>query len=180
MWEKIVLNLVSNAFKFTLEGEIEVSLSRRRGWGEARRPRHRYRASLRSSFRTSLSGSTASRAPVRRTHEGTGIGLALVQELVKLHGGTVGVESVVGQGTTFSVTIPFGRSHLPADRISGRSLRPPRHRHRCRCLRRGDVPLASRERPTRIPRSSRLSTACHRRTRRQRGRRTAADLARRR
>ena len=48
-----------------------------------------------------------------RTHEGTGIGLALVQELVKLHGGTVTVESAVGQGTTFTVAIPFGTAHLP-------------------------------------------------------------------
>ena len=33
---------------------------------------------------------------------------------MRLHGGTIKVESLVGQGTTFSVTIPFGRSHLPA------------------------------------------------------------------
>ena len=42
MWEKVVLNLVSNAFKFTLEGEIEVSLEQGGGWGKARRPRHRH------------------------------------------------------------------------------------------------------------------------------------------
>ena len=52
-----------------------------------------------------------------RTHEGTGIGLALVQELVRLHGGYVQVESTHGQGTTFTVTIPMGFSHLPAERI---------------------------------------------------------------
>ena len=58
-----------------------------------------------------------------RTHEGTGIGLALVQELVKLHGGTVRVESVVGKGSTFTVAIPRGTRHLPAERIStGRTL----------------------------------------------------------
>jgi two-component sensor histidine kinase len=52
-----------------------------------------------------------------RTHEGTGIGLALVQELVKLHGGLVDVRSVAGQGSTFMVRIPKGKAHLPADRI---------------------------------------------------------------
>src|SRR5262249_25380344 len=52
-----------------------------------------------------------------RTHEGTGIGLALVQELVKLHGGEVSVQSREGLGTTFTVSIPTGKAHLPADRI---------------------------------------------------------------
>ena len=52
-----------------------------------------------------------------RTHEGTGIGLALVKELVELHGGTVGVESRLTQGTVFTVSIPLGRAHLPPERI---------------------------------------------------------------
>jgi CheY-like chemotaxis protein len=60
-----------------------------------------------------------------RTHEGTGIGLALVQELVSLHGGTVTVESVPGQGSAFSVTIPKGSSHLPADRLKPGDIRVP-------------------------------------------------------
>ncbi|MBV9118131.1 MAG: hypothetical protein JOY63_12295, partial [Acetobacteraceae bacterium] len=58
-----------------------------------------------------------------RTHEGTGIGLALVQELVRLHGGTVAVESALGQGTAFTVRVPFGTAHLPAGPIeAGRTL----------------------------------------------------------
>src|SRR5262245_44881761 len=52
-----------------------------------------------------------------RTHEGSGIGLALVQELAKLHGGSVRAESRVGAGSTFIVTIPKGSAHLPPDRI---------------------------------------------------------------
>ncbi len=54
-----------------------------------------------------------------RTQEGTGIGLALVHELVKLHGGSVQVVSALGQGSTFTVSIPTGKAHLPADRIGG-------------------------------------------------------------
>ncbi|HEU5310107.1 MAG TPA: ATP-binding protein, partial [Candidatus Eisenbacteria bacterium] len=60
-----------------------------------------------------------------RTHEGTGIGLALVQELVKLHGGEVAVRSEEGRGTTFTVRVPHGASHLPEERIqAARRLEP--------------------------------------------------------
>jgi CheY-like chemotaxis protein len=52
-----------------------------------------------------------------RTQEGTGIGLALAYELVKLHGGTMEVESQHGVGTTFHVRIPFGKEHLPPEQI---------------------------------------------------------------
>src|SRR5678809_1406942 len=53
-----------------------------------------------------------------RTHEGSGIGLALVQDLVRVHGGEIRVESVLGKGTTFVVTLRFGAQHLPADRVT--------------------------------------------------------------
>ncbi|MDQ2673306.1 MAG: response regulator, partial [Chloroflexota bacterium] len=52
-----------------------------------------------------------------RTHEGTGIGLALVQELARLHGGEVTVESEAGRGSRFCVRIPIGHAHLPADQL---------------------------------------------------------------
>ena len=54
-----------------------------------------------------------------RTYEGSGIGLALVQELVKLHGGAVRVESQPGQGSAFIVTLPRGFAHLPAEQLGG-------------------------------------------------------------
>jgi PAS domain S-box-containing protein len=60
-----------------------------------------------------------------RSHEGSGIGLALVQELVNLHGGTIGVSSRMGRGSTFRVAIPLGRAHLPADRIGAPRRLPP-------------------------------------------------------
>ena len=117
MWEKIVLNLISNAFKFTFKGTIEVKLRETSnhiqltvldtgtGISVAELPK------LFERFHR-VAGAQG------RTHEGSGIGLALVQELVKLHGGTVSVQSIEGQGSTFTVTIPRGRSHLPAGQIS--------------------------------------------------------------
>ncbi len=116
MWEKIVLNLISNAFKFTLEGEIAVTVARE---GER----------MVLAVRDSGIGIPATELPRiferfhrvdgarGRTLEGTGIGLALVQELVRLHGGTISVESEAGRGTTFRVAIPVGAAHLPSARI---------------------------------------------------------------
>ncbi|MEU2611528.1 SpoIIE family protein phosphatase [Micromonospora sp. NPDC007271] len=117
MWEKIVLNLVSNAVKFTFEGEIRVEVRPGDGvavlavtdTGVGIAPEE-----LRHVFER------FHQAPgVRsRTHEGTGIGLALTRELVEMHGGAIEARSVVDRGTTFTVTIPFGHGHLPADRVA--------------------------------------------------------------
>ena len=116
-WEKIVLNLVSNAFKFTFEGEIAVRLR-----GNA--------AHVELSVSDTGTGIPAEEIPKlfdrfhrvdgarSRSIEGTGLGLALVHELVRNHGGSVRVESVVGQGSTFVVSIPRGADHLPKDRIT--------------------------------------------------------------
>jgi PAS domain S-box-containing protein len=116
MWEKIVLNLLSNALKFTFEGEITVRLH----WGGTHVeltvhdtgtgiPAHELPHLFERFYRI--------RDARARTHEGAGIGLALVQELVQLHGGQITVTSEVGIGTTFTVTIPTGTAHLPADRV---------------------------------------------------------------
>jgi signal transduction histidine kinase len=116
MWEKIVLNLLSNAFKHTFEGGIRVALRLRGGFAElavsdtgvgvppGELPR------LFDRFHR-VKGARS------RSHEGTGIGLALVQELVRTHGGEIHVQSRVGVGTTFTVSAKTGRDHLPADRV---------------------------------------------------------------
>jgi signal transduction histidine kinase/FixJ family two-component response regulator len=113
MWEKIVLNLLSNAFKFTFAGGIDVQL---RDVGD--------RVEL--SVRDTGVGMPSSELPHvferfhrvegqhGRTHEGSGIGLALVRELVNLLGGEVRVDSAVGRGTTFRVIVPYGEAHAPA------------------------------------------------------------------
>jgi signal transduction histidine kinase len=116
-WEKIVLNLVSNAYKFTFEGAITIRLHLR---GE------RVELSV-SDTGTGIPTAELPKVFNRfhrvagakgRSFEGTGIGLALVKELVRLHGGTVQVESVEGRGTTFVVSVPTGNGHLPQDRIT--------------------------------------------------------------
>jgi signal transduction histidine kinase len=118
-WEKIVLNLVSNAFKFTFAGEISVGV---RSHGD------RVELTVRDSGR-GIPPAELPRIFERfhrvegakgRSFEGTGIGLSLVQELVKLHGGSVRASSVEGQGSTFVVSLPTGSGHLPAERIVDR------------------------------------------------------------
>jgi PAS domain S-box-containing protein len=118
MWEKIVLNLISNAFKFTFEGEIEVSLGKSGDNAELRVrdtgvgiPEQEIPRLFDRFHRVENARS--------RTHEGSGIGLALVQELARFHGGSVRVESTEGKGTTFFVSVPLGKAHLAADRIGG-------------------------------------------------------------
>jgi CheY-like chemotaxis protein len=117
MWEKIVLNLLSNAFKFTFEGRIEVQL---------RRAGDRIELAVRDTGcgipREDL-GRVFERfhrvARARsRTHEGTGIGLSLALELARLHGGTIDVTSEPDAGTEFIVCIPAGRAHLPGDHVA--------------------------------------------------------------
>jgi signal transduction histidine kinase/CheY-like chemotaxis protein len=117
MWEKIVLNLLSNAFKYTLRGSITVQVKEEGdfvilnvtdtgiGIPESELPHmferfHRVENAL------------------GRTHEGTGIGLSLISELVNLHHGQISVTSVFGKGSTFSVRIPMGKNHLDSSEVT--------------------------------------------------------------
>ncbi|EJN08685.1 ATP-binding protein [Herbaspirillum sp. YR522] len=118
MWEKVVFNLLSNAFKFTFAGKIRVTLER---VGEL----------ARLVVADTGSGIAAEELPrvferfhrienaQGRTYEGTGIGLALIQELVKLHHGQIGATSTPGQGSRFHVEIPLGSAHLKQAEIAG-------------------------------------------------------------
>ncbi|WP_293391497.1 ATP-binding protein [Nevskia sp.] len=114
MWEQIILNLLSNAYKFTLSGSIAVSLVAAG-------------SNVLLKVRDTGIGIPASELPqiferfrrvkgsLGRTHEGTGIGLALVWELAKLHGGVVAVTSTLGAGTEFTVSIPMAQRGAQAD-----------------------------------------------------------------
>jgi PAS domain S-box-containing protein len=117
MWEKVVLNLLSNALKFTFDGTVRVGVQRSGSHAEvvvadtgtgvpkAEMPRLFERFHRIENARS-------------RSHEGSGIGLALVRELVGLHGGTIRAESTEGKGTTFTIRVPFGTAHLPADSVA--------------------------------------------------------------
>lgn len=116
-WEKIVFNLISNAFKFTLEGAIRIKVRQ-----------------LDDVFELSVTDTGIGvpedelpnvfrrfhrvRAEGARTHEGSGIGLAMVSELTRLHDGEVKATSEIGKGTQFTVTIPRGFQHLPPDHVA--------------------------------------------------------------
>ncbi|WP_241472735.1 SpoIIE family protein phosphatase [Mycolicibacterium neoaurum] len=126
MWEKVILNVLSNAVKFTAAGSISVRTER--DGGDA--------VFVIADTGIGVSADELPRlfdrfhripAAWARSHEGSGIGLALVRELVTLHGGTITAQSTEGVGTTFTVRIPFGANHLPEDAIvaAGAAAGPP-------------------------------------------------------
>jgi PAS domain S-box-containing protein len=117
MWEKVVLNLLSNALKFTFDGGITVRAARDGadavvtisdtgiGVAAAEMPRLFERFHRIENARA-------------RSTEGSGIGLALVRELIGLHGGAITADSREGAGTTFTVRLPFGAAHLSTDDLA--------------------------------------------------------------
>lgn len=116
MWEKVVFNLLSNAFKYTLKGKITLELDAHDGQVRLSVsdtgvgiPAHEIPHMFERFHRVQNSGG--------RTYEGTGIGLSLIKELVRLHGGTIGVESTEGVGSRFTATIPEGKGHLEASQV---------------------------------------------------------------
>jgi hypothetical protein len=149
MWEKVVLNLLSNALKFTFEGSIRVAVRAEPGQAVV-------------TVADTGIGVPESEAPLlferfhrienarSRSNEGSGIGLALVKELVELHGGTIAAASRENVGTTFTVRLPLGDAHLPQDALVARET-PPRSRPpRSRSSRRPRAGFR-RTRPTRTP-----------------------------
>ncbi|KAI8817329.1 uncharacterized protein EV422DRAFT_542429 [Fimicolochytrium jonesii] len=117
MWEKIVLNLLSNAFKYTVQGGVKVRLYKDEtaaflevedtGCGVPDNEVDR----LFERFHRCHSSSG-------RSVEGTGIGLSLTHELVKLHGGAITATSTLGVGTKFTVSIPLGKGHISSSQIT--------------------------------------------------------------
>jgi signal transduction histidine kinase/AraC-like DNA-binding protein/ligand-binding sensor domain-containing protein len=116
--EKIVHNLLSNAFKFTREGgEVIVHLKvYTADW---------FQITVKDS---GIGIPTGQQARIfdrfyqvdnskTRGYEGSGLGMALVKELVEIHHGQISLESVVGKGTTCTLRLPIGRNHFREDEI---------------------------------------------------------------
>jgi PAS domain S-box-containing protein len=116
MWEKVVLNLLSNALKYTFDGSVSISVRQQDGNAvvTVRDTGIGVSADEIGRLFERFHRIEATRA---RSNEGSGIGLALVKELVSLHGGTIEAHSSEGQGTTFTVCLPFGSAHLPAEEV---------------------------------------------------------------
>ncbi len=107
-WEQIVSNLISNSLKFTPSGSIRVHL----------RGEHQHAVLTVEDTGIGIATEDLGRIfsrfyrvddPRARTQEGTGLGLALVRELVRIHGGSVTAQSIHGRGTTLEVRIPYAR-----------------------------------------------------------------------
>lgn len=138
--EQVFYNLLSNAFKFTPEGG-KISLTVAVGSDNDKLlPEKRSIAEFIEIRITNTGpGIPADKLPNifdrfyqadddnTRTHEGTGIGLALVKELVELHHGAVGATSIVDEATTFTVLLPMGKKHLQSDEIIAPADQPTQH-----------------------------------------------------
>ena len=112
--EQILINLINNAIKFTDKGEVRIRSKIAEGrlvtqvtdTGIGIRPEDV--GKLFQPFRQIDTG-------VARRHEGTGLGLAICDRLVQMMGGTIGVESRWGEGSTFTFTLPVGEDNGTQD-----------------------------------------------------------------
>lgn len=103
--EQVILNLLSNALKFTFDGTITVRVSERAGHGIVEVADTGIGISEENLERL-FERFHRVRDERSRSHEGSGIGLALSKELVELQGGTIEVVSRKEAGTTFTVSLP--------------------------------------------------------------------------
>ncbi|MBE9053798.1 response regulator [Nostocales cyanobacterium LEGE 11386] len=121
-FDKVVYNLLSNAMKFTPEGgTISVKLQ-----SEENHCRLQVQDTgigiVQEQIPQLFERFRQAEGSENRSYEGSGLGLALVKELVELHGGKVTVDSIYGQGTTFTLWLVTGNSHLPIEQVLETSI----------------------------------------------------------
>lgn len=122
---QVLVNLLSNAVKFTSQGQVELRVSVQSKEYEDSPEDSPSSIKLRFDVVDTGIGIPADhlerifkpfyqvRSPAKKNHEGTGLGLAISRALVELMGGQLWVESVEGQGSTFSFTIQVSPSEVP-------------------------------------------------------------------
>jgi CheY-like chemotaxis protein len=121
--ETVLFNLLSNAFKFTKTGgTIKVSLHQDKKTNDYPEGVAAIQVSdtgigLTTDEKSKIFEPFYQTREAKQMEMGTGIGLALAAEYVKLHHGQILVDSIKGEGTTFTINLPLGKSHFPVDYI---------------------------------------------------------------
>ncbi|OZI43731.1 two-component system sensor histidine kinase/response regulator [Bordetella genomosp. 5] len=117
MWEKVILNLLSNAYKFTYDGGVRVSVRASADGQHAEVEIADTGLGIASEELPRVFDRFHRVAGAQgRSIEGSGIGLALVQEFVRLNGGEVSASSEIGVGTTMALRLPLGPPlHVASD-----------------------------------------------------------------
>ncbi|MDJ0944268.1 MAG: ATP-binding protein [Kiloniellales bacterium] len=107
---QVVINLISNAIKFTNQGTVAVSLGQEIGGGCFIRVRDTGVGIARENIAKVVEPFVQVESAFSRGHEGTGLGLPFVQKIMELHGGGMSIESELGEGTTVTVRFPPERT----------------------------------------------------------------------
>ena len=124
--EKVIINLLSNAFKFTRQGDsINLKMIKRSNGSPVDKGEGLVEIIIEDTGKGIASEKLdhvferffQADDSYTREQEGTGIGLALAKQLVELHHGTISVTSKKGKGTTFTIQLPLGKSHLKEEEI---------------------------------------------------------------
>ncbi|BAZ52374.1 adenylate cyclase carrying two-component hybrid sensor and regulator domains [Nostoc sp. NIES-4103] len=116
-FDKVVYNLLSNAMKFTAEGGTITVKLLSQGNHCILQVQDTGIGIVTEQIPYLFERFRQAEGSENRSYEGSGLGLALVKELVELHGGKVSVESVYGQGTTFTLSLVTGNAHLPPEQL---------------------------------------------------------------
>ncbi|MFB2837890.1 response regulator [Floridanema evergladense] len=116
-FDKVIYNLLSNAMKFT-DGGGAIAIKVEPAGDHVRIQVKDTGIGIRTEQIPHLfERFRQAEGSVNRSYEGSGLGLALVKELVELHGGQISVESIYGAGSTFTVWLQTGTAHLPLDQV---------------------------------------------------------------